>query len=585
MIKTEEIILEENFNELLEKSLLDFKYKEGQIIKGTVLSIVNDTVVVDVGLKSEGRIPIKEFHSPGEEHNVKVGEKYDVYLEKLENKEGEALLSRDRARKEESWNNLEKIQDSNQQVMGIITERVKGGFAVDIDGALAFLPGSQVDLKPIKDISPLLNKPQPMIILKMDKLRGNIVVSRRALLEESRKADRSKLLSDISEGDKLKGLIKNITDYGVFVDLGGMDGLIHVTDLSWERVNHPSEKFKVGDEIEVIVTKYDKENNRISLGLKQLTEDPWKNVDNEYKVGSIIKSKISNIADYGAFVQLERGVEGLIHNSELSWVNKNVHPNNIVSIGEELEVMILEIDHNKRRISLGRKQCIENPWKLFADKNKKGDVVEGKIKNLTDFGIFVELSNDLDGLIHLSDISWEKSGEEAIKDYKVDDLIKFKILEIDLDKERVSLGIKQLSPDPSKSDETINKVVTGIVSEIEKDKVFVKFDKDKNGFIKRTNLAKSKTEQNTERFAVKEKIDAKVIKKLTKDNLYELSVKDLEIQEEKKALKEYGSSSSGASIGDIIGAALDKDNQKNKKKLDNEKNDFLIQYFEKENQR
>ena len=571
MTKTEEIILEENFNELLEKSLLDFKYKEGQIIKGTVLSIVNDTVVVDVGLKSEGRIPIKEFHSPGEEHNVKVGEKYDVYLEKLENKEGEALLSRDRARKEESWNNLEKIQDSNQQVMGIITERVKGGFAVDIDGALAFLPGSQVDLKPIKDISPLLNKPQPMIILKMDKLRGNIVVSRRALLEESRKADRSKLLSDISEGDKLKGLIKNITDYGVFVDLGGMDGLIHVTDLSWERVNHPSEKFKVGDEIEVIVTKYDKENNRISLGLKQLTEDPWKNVDNEYKVGSIIKSKISNIADYGAFVQLERGVEGLIHNSELSWVNKNVHPNNIVSIGEELEVMILEIDHNKRRISLGRKQCIENPWKLFADKNKKGDIVEGKIKNLTDFGIFVELSNNLDGLIHLSDISWEKSGEEAIKDYKVDDLIKFKILEIDLDKERVSLGIKQLSSDPSKSDETVNKVVTGIVSEIEKDKVFVKFDKDKNGFIKRTNLAKSKTEQNTERFAVKEKIDAKVIKKLTKDNLYELSVKDLEIQEEKKALKEYGSSTSGASIGDIIGAALDKDNQKNKKKLNNEK--------------
>ena len=571
MIRIEEIILEENFNELLEKSLLDFKYKEGQIIKGTVLSIVNDTVVVDVGLKSEGRIPIKEFHSPGEEHNVKVGEKYDVYLEKLENKEGEALLSRDRARKEESWNNLEKIQDSNQQVMGIITERVKGGFAVDIDGALAFLPGSQVDLKPIKDISPLLNKPQPMIILKMDKLRGNIVVSRRALLEESRKADRSKLLSDISEGDKLKGLIKNITDYGVFVDLGGMDGLIHVTDLSWERVNHPSEKFKVGDDIEVIVTKYDKENNRISLGLKQLTEDPWKNVDNEYKVGSIIKSKISNVADYGAFVQLERGVEGLIHNSELSWVNKNVHPNNIVSIGEELEVMILEVDHNKRRISLGRKQCIENPWKLFDDKNKKGDVVEGKIKNLTDFGIFVELSNDLDGLIHLSDISWEKSGEEAIKDYKVDDLIKFKILEIDLDKERVSLGIKQLSPDPSKSDETINKVVTGIVSEIEKDKVFVKFDNDKNGFIKRTNLAKSKTEQNTERFAVKEKIDAKVIKKLTKDNLYELSVKDLEIQEEKKALKEYGSSSSGASIGDIIGAALDKDNQKNKKKLNNEK--------------
>ena len=355
--------------------------------------------------------------------------------------------------------------------MGVITERVKGGFAVDINGALAFLPGSQVDLKPIKDISPLLNKPQPMVILKMDKLRGNIVVSRRALLEESRKADRSKLLSDISEGDKLKGLIKNITDYGVFVDLGGMDGLIHVTDLSWERVNHPSDKFKIGDEIEVIVTKYDKENNRISLGLKQLTEDPWQNVDNLYEVGKKIKSKISNIADYGAFVQLEKGVEGLIHNSELSWVNKNVNPNNLVKIGDEIEVMILEIDHAKRRISLGRKQCVENPWKIFADNNNKGDVVEGKIKNLTDFGIFVELSKDLDGLIHLSDISWSESGEEAIKNYKVDDSIKFKILEIDLEKERVSLGIKQLTDDPNKSDELLKKTVTGIIEKIEKDKI------------------------------------------------------------------------------------------------------------------
>ena len=565
--------MEENFSQLLEESLSKFKYKEGQIIKGTVLSIVNDTVVVDVGLKSEGRIPLKEFHSPGADHSVKIGEKYDVYLEKLENKEGEALLSRERARKEESWNNLEKIQDTNQQVMAVITERVKGGFAVDINGALAFLPGSQVDLKPIKDISPLLNKPQPMVILKMDKLRGNIVVSRRALLEESRKADRSKLLSDISEGDKLKGLIKNITDYGVFVDLGGMDGLIHVTDLSWERVNHPSEKFKIGDEIEVLVTKYDKENNRISLGLKQLTDDPWKNVDNLYEVGKKIKSKISNIADYGAFVQLEKGVEGLIHNSELSWVNKNVHPNNLVKIGDEIEVMILEIDHAKRRISLGRKQCLENPWKIFADKNKKGDIVEGKIKNLTDFGIFVELSDDLDGLIHLSDISWSESGEEAIKNYKVDDSVKFKILEIDLEKERVSLGIKQLTNDPNKSDELLKKTVTGIIEKIEKDKIFVNFDEDKNGFIKRTNLAKSKNEQNTDRFAVKEKIDAKVIKKSNKENLYELSVKDLEIQEEKEALKEYGSSTSGASIGDIIGAALDqnKDTKKNQKKSVDEK--------------
>ena len=560
--------MEENFSELLEKSLVDFKYKEGQIIKGTVMAVHNDTVVVDVGLKSEGRIPIKEFHSPGEDHSINIGDKYDVYLEKLENKEGEALLSRERARKEESWSNLEKLQDAKQQVTGIITGRVKGGYAVDISGAVAFLPGSQVDLKPIKDISPLLNKPQPMVILKMDKLRGNIVVSRRALLEESRKADRSKLLSDINEGDKLKGIVKNITDYGIFVDLGGLDGLIHVTDLSWERVNHPSEKFNVGEEIEVVVTKHDKENNRISLGLKQLTEDPWKNVEKEYKVGSKITSKISSVADYGAFVELAKGVEGLIHSSEMSWINKNVNPNSIVKTGDEVEVMILEIDNTKRRISLGRKQCMENPWKKFAEKNKKGDISEGKIKNITDFGIFVELSDDLDGLIHLSDLSWEDSGEDAIKKFKVDDTVKFKILEIDLEKERVSLGVKQLIKDNSKSDKLVGKIVTGIIEKIEKDKIEVLFDPDFKGFIRKTNLAKTKSEQNTERYALKEKIDAKVIKKQNKDNLYELSVKDLEIQEEKEALKEYGSSSSGASIGDIIGAALEEDKKKNSKPKD-----------------
>tara|TARA_E500000075_G_scaffold92791_1_gene84200 strand:+ start:589 stop:2283 length:1695 start_codon:yes stop_codon:yes gene_type:complete len=563
--------LEENFSELLEKSLSDFRYKEGQVIKGTVLSITNDTVVVDVGLKSEGRIPIKEFHSPGEEHTVKIGEKYDVYLEKLENKEGEALLSRERARKEESWSNLEKMQDSKQQVTGVITGRVKGGYAVDIEGALAFLPGSQVDLKPIKDISPLLNKPQPMVILKMDKFRGNIVVSRRALLEESRKADRSKLLSDISEGDKLKGVIKNITDYGVFVDLGGLDGLIHVTDLSWERVNHPSEKFDVGQEIEVIVTKYDKDNNRISLGLKQLTEDPWKNVEETYKVGGKIKSKISSLADYGAFVEIEKGVEGLIHSSEMSWVNKNINPSSFLNVSDEVEVMILEIDNSKRRISLGLKQCSENPWKIFAETNKKGDLLEGKIKNITDFGLFVELTEDLDGLIHLSDISWDDSGEESIKKFKLNDLVKFKILEIDLEKERVSLGIKQLTKDSSKTDKSLGKIVTGVITEIDKDKIQVLFDEDKKGVIKKSNLAKLKSEQNTDRFAVKEKIDAKVVKKANKDGFYELSVKDLEIQEEKEALKEYGSSSSGASIGEIIGAALEEDKKKDTVKPKDEK--------------
>ncbi len=561
----------ENFSELLEQSLVDFKYKEGQIIKGRVLSIVNDTVVVDVGLKAEGRIPIKEFHSPGEEHGVKIGESYDVYLEKLENKEGEALLSRERARKEESWSNLEKLQNQKEQVMGVITGRVKGGFAVDINGAVAFLPGSQVDLKPVKDISPLINKPQPMIILKMDKLRGNIVVSRRVLLEESRKADRSKLLSDINEGDKLKGTVKNITDYGVFVDLGGMDGLIHVTDLSWERVNHPSEMFSIGEQIEVIVTKYDKENNRISLGLKQLTKDPWENVESLYKVGSKIKSSISSIADYGAFIELEKGVEGLIHTSEMSWVNKNINPNAILKVGEEVEVVILEIDNSKRRISLGLKQCTDNPWKIFASDNKEGDIIEGKIKNITDFGIFVGLTTELDGLIHASDISWEDSGEKAIQDYKVDQTIKSKILDIDIEKERVSLGIKQLTKGSNKADKMINKTVTCVIKKINEDKILVVFDDDLEGIVKKSNLAKIKTEQNTGRFAVGEKIDAKVLKKIPKDGSYELSVKDLEIQEEKEALKEYGSSSSGASIGDIIGAALEEGKKKSTKSSNEKK--------------
>ncbi|MAJ67463.1 MAG: 30S ribosomal protein S1 [Rickettsiales bacterium] len=556
---------------MLESSLSDFRYKEGEIIKGTVLSIVNDTVVVDVGLKSEGRIPLKEFHSPGEDHNVKIGDEFDVYLEKLENKEGEALLSRERARKEESWSQLEKMQDKKQEIMGVITGRVKGGFAVDINGAVAFLPGSQVDLKPVKDISPLLNKSQPMVILKMDKLRGNIVVSRRALLEESRKADRSKLLSDISEGDKLKGNVKNITDYGVFVDLGGLDGLVHVTDLSWERVNHPSEMFQIGQEIEVMVTKYDTENNRISLGIKQLTDDPWHNVEEQYKVGNKIKSKITSIADYGAFMELSKGVEGLIHTSEMSWVNKNVNPNSILEVGQEVEVLILEVDNSKRRISLGLKQCTENPWEDFAKGKKSGDIVEGKIKNITDFGLFVELTKELDGLIHLSDLSWEDNGENEIKKYNVGDNVKFKILEIDVNKERVSLGIKQLSANKGNSDKFINKIVTSIIEKIEIEKMLVKFDENEKGFIKKSNLAKVKTEQNTSRFAEGEKIDAKVLRKNKKEGIYELSIKDLEIEEEKEALKEYGSSSSGASIGDIIGAALEEGKTKSTKDKDEKK--------------
>ena len=562
---------ENNFSDLLEQSLTGFNKKEGQIVKGTVLFVKNDSVVIDVGLKSEGRIPIREFFSPGEEPNIKPGDKFDVLLEKLENKEGEAMLSREKARKEESWVNLEKCLQSKEQVTGVITGRVKGGFTVDINGAVAFLPGSQVDLRPINDISPLINKPQPMLILKMDKFRGNIVVSRRAILEESREADRSKLLSDIDEGSKLKGIVKNITDYGVFVDLGGMDGLLHVTDLSWERVNHPSEVLKVGDEIDVLVIKYDKETKRISLGIKQLTEDPWSDIKKDYKVGEKIRAKISNITDYGAFVELKKGVEGLIHVSEMSWTNKNANPNTIISVNDEVDVKILEVDIEKRRISLGLKQCQENPWESFSKENKVGDIIEGKIKNITEFGIFIQLPKELNGMIHLSDISWDKSGEDAIKDFKQEDIVKSKILDIDIEKERISLGIKQLIKSKNNTSELIGKIFTTVIKRIEENELEVLInDKDK-GIIKKSNLAKIKSDQKTSRFAVDEKIDAKVIGFNKKTKVYDLSIKEVEIAEEKEALKQYGSSSSGASLGDILGAALESKKDDIKKKPEKDK--------------
>ena len=547
---------EDNFSKLLDESLLSFNKKEGQIVKGKVLFVKNDSVVVDVGLKSEGRIPLREFTSPGEELEINPGDTFDVLLEKLENKDGEAMLSREKARKEESWTNLEKCLEKKEQITGVITGRVKGGFTVDIDGAVAFLPGSQVDLRPITDISPLINKPQPMLILKMDKFRGNIVVSRRAILEESREADRSKLLSDIDEGVKLNGIVKNITDYGVFVDLGGLDGLLHVTDLSWERVNHPTEILKVGDEIEVLVIKYDKETKRISLGMKQLTKDPWEDIQKEYQVDKKIKAKISNIADYGAFVELRKGVEGLIHVSEMSWTNKNAHPNTILSVGDEVEVVVLEVDTEKRRISLGLKQCSENPWKKFANSNKIGDIIEGKIKNITEFGIFIELPFELNGMVHLSDIDWTVAGEEAVKKYKNNDLLKVKILEIDVDKERVSLGIKQLVKSKSNNNKLIGKILTSVVKEISEDSLKVSLNEKDEGVVKRVNLAKLKSDQKTSRFAIDEKIDVKIIGYNKSKNIYDLSIKEVEIQEEKDALKQYGSSSSGASLGDILGAAL-----------------------------
>lgn len=546
----------ENFETLLDENLVNFKQKEGKIVQGTVVFVKNDSVVVDVGLKSEGRIPLREFFSPGEENEIKPGDKFDVLVEKLENKDGEALLSREKARREESWIKLEKSLEKKEQIQGIITGRVKGGFTVDIEGAVAFLPGSQVDLRPVTDISPLLNKPQPMIILKMDKIRGNIVVSRRAILEESREADRSKLLNDIKEGAKLSGIVKNITDYGVFIDLGGLDGLLHVTDISWERVNHPSELLKIGDKINVIVTKYDPSNKRVSLGIKQLTEDPWKDIEKKYIIGNEIKATISNIADYGAFVELQKGVEGLIHVSEMSWTKKNVHPNTILKINDEVNVKILEVDLEKRRISLGLKQCLENPWVKFKENYDVDQIISGKIKNLTEFGIFIELPDELDGMVHLSDIDWDETGQEAIKKYSKNQEVKAKILDIDVEKERIGLGIKQLNPN-KKSNKEIGKVVTCIIKKAEDNRIIVSLEKDKEGFIKKQNIAKLKSDQKTDRFAIDEKIDAKIINYDKAKKIYELSIKELEILEEKKVLEQYGSSSSGASLGDILGAEME----------------------------
>ena len=548
--------MSENFSELLDKSLTNFKKKEGQIVSGTVLFVQNDNVVVDVGLKSEGRIPIREFFSPGEENNIKPGDKFDVLVEKLENKEGEALLSREKARREESWTNLEKSLEKKEQVQGVITGRVKGGFTVDIQGAVAFLPGSQVDLRPISDISPLLNKPQPMVILKMDKVRGNIVVSRRAILEESREADRSKLLSDIKEGTKLSGIVKNITDYGVFVDLGGLDGLLHVTDISWERVNHPSELLKVGDKIDVVVIKYDPENKRVSLGMKQFSEDPWKDIDTKYPVGEKINAVISNIADYGAFVELKKGIEGLIHVSEMSWTKKNMHPNSLVKIGDKVTVKILEVEKEKRRISLGLKQCQENPWEEFEKNYKIDQIIKGDVKNITEFGIFIQLPYNLDGMVHLSDISWDKIGAEALKDFKKDQSLEVKILDIDVKKERIGLGIKQLTKN-TKTNKEIGKIVTCVVKKIGSTQINVLLESGLEGIVKKNNIAKMKEDQRTDRFAIDEKLDAKIINFDKKKDLFELSIKELEIQEEKQALEQYGSSSSGASLGDILGAELE----------------------------
>ncbi len=541
---------------------------EGSVVKGRVIEVQDDAVIIDVGLKSEGRVALREFTTPGQEAEIRVGDIVEVYVDRMENRDGETVLSREKARREEVWIDLEKASNKAERVTGVIFGRVKGGFTVDLGGAVAFLPGSQVDIRPVRDVTPLMGTPQPFMILKMDRQRGNIVVSRRAVLEESRDVARTDLLETIKEGSVVQGLVKNITDYGAFIDLGGVDGLLHVTDISWKRVNHPSEVLSVGQTVDVQVIRYNAENGRISLGMKQLENDPWEGVAGKYPVGSRFKGRITNITDYGAFVELENGIEGLVHVSEMSWTKKNVHPGKIVSTSQEIEVQVLEVDMDKRRISLGIKQTQENPWAGFGSKHKVDEELEGEIRNITEFGLFVGIDDDIDGMVHLSDISWEDQSEDVLKNYKKGDKVKVKILDIDPAKERVALGMKQLTSDPfegSMKGMAKGAVVTCTVTEVKDYGIEVALADGLTGTIKKADLSRERSEQRPDRFAVGEKVDAKVLTVDKKKHHVTLSIKQRELDEDKQALEQFGSTESGASLGDILGAALGKGEPKAEK--------------------
>ncbi len=549
----------ESFAALLNESMGVANSLEGTVVKGRVISIENDAALIDVGLKSEGRVPLKEFAAGGQEPEIHVGDIVDVFLERMEDKNGEASLSREKARREEAWTQLEKSFQANERVTGRIFGRVKGGFTVDLDGAVAFLPGSQVDIRPVRDIGPLLGSDQPFQILKMDRSRGNIVVSRRAVLEESRAEQRSELVASLKEGQILTGVVKNITDYGAFVDLGGVDGLLHVTDIAWRRINHPSEALHIGQSVKVQVIRFNPETQRISLGMKQLEADPWEGVELKYPSGAKFKGRVTNITDYGAFVELEPGVEGLVHVSEMSWTKKNVHPGKIVSTSQEVEVMVLDVDPQKRRISLGLKQVMPNPWDAFIEEHPVGNTVEGEVRNITEFGLFIGLPGDIDGMVHLSDIDWSRSGEEAVHDYRKGQLVKVKVLDVDVEKERISLGIKQLEADPFEAGVASVKkgdVVTATISSIQESGIEVALPDGMPGFIRKSELSRDRSEQRPDRFAVGERVDAKITTVDRATRRVSLSIKAREVDEEKRAMAEFGSAESGASLGDILGAAI-----------------------------
>ena len=551
----------EEFEALLNDSFEIDTPKEGSVVKGKVIAIEAGQAIIDIGYKMEGRVDLKEFANPGESADIEIGKEVEVFLDRVENSRGEASVSREKARREEAWDRLEKAHADETRVDGAIFGRVKGGFTVDLGGAVAFLPGAQVDVRPVRDAGPLMGIKQPFVVLKMDRRRGNIVVSRRAILEESRAEQRAEVVGNLAEGDTVDGVVKNITEYGAFIDLGGVDGLLHVTDMAWRRVNDPREVLTIGETIKVQVIKINKDTHRISLGMKQLEEDPWNIVANKYTLESVHTGKVTNITDYGAFVELEAGVEGLVHVSEMSWTKKNVHPGKIVSTSQEVEVMVLEIDSVKRRVSLGLKQTIRNPWEVFSESFPEGSEIEGEVKNITEFGLFIGLENDIDGMVHLSDISWDGNGEESLGTFKKGDSVKAVVTEIDIEKERVSLSIKGLGNDPFKgATEGVKRgtIITVGVTAIEDSGIEVEYEGMKS-FIRRSDLSRDRAEQRPERFGVGDKIDVRVTNIDAKTRKMGLSIKAREIAEEKEAVQQYGSTDSGASLGDILGAALKSD--------------------------
>ena len=552
-------LADDDFAALLDASLGDNSGFAGSIMNGLVVRLDGDYAVLDVGLKSEGRIPLREFAASGGAAELRPGDRIDVFVERYEDRDGAIKLSRERARREESWTVLEKSYAGNQRVQGVIVGRVKGGFTVDLGGAMGFLPGSQVDVRPMRDVGPLMGSAQPFQILKMDRGRGNIVVSRRAVLEEARAEQRGELMQKLKEGAILDGVVKNLTDYGAFVDLGGVDGLLHVTDIAWQRVNHPSEMLGIGQQVKVQVLRVNQENQRISLGMKQLEPNPWDGVALKYPVGARYSGRVTNITDYGAFVQLEPGVEGLVHVSEMSWTKTNVHPGKIVAASQAVDVVVLDVDEGKRRISLGIKQALGNPYQLFLEASPPGTVVEGEIRNITEFGLFVGLPGDIDGLVHLSDLSWDQPGETAVAQYQKGETVRAKVLDVDVEKARISLGIKQLEADPAA--EVLDRVrkgeiVTCVVSKIEPNGIEVKVEEILTGFIRRAELARDRDEQRPDRFAIGQKVDARVTAVDRAAHRLALTIRGKEMEEDRQAVQQYGSSASGASLGDILGAAI-----------------------------